>query len=169
MHLLTICGSLQSGGANRALLETLATLAPASVDVHESISIGQVPHFNPDLPEPAPESVQRLRAQIAAADAVVFATPEYAHSLPGVLKNALDWIVGSGDLYDKPVAVLAAAKSPDRGERGRDALETTLRAQGARVVASLTVVPEDVSTALRAVLQTLITEFAASRTDRPPP
>jgi NAD(P)H-dependent FMN reductase len=165
---LTICGSLQAGGANRALLETLVAVAPAGVDVHDSISIGEVPHFNPDLPEPGPDGVQLLRRQIAAADAVVIATPEYAHSLPGVLKNALDWIVGSGEFYEMPVAVLAAAKSPDRGERGRAALEATLRAQGARVEVSQTIVPEDTSTALRAVLQTLATEFAASRTGRPP-
>lgn len=168
MHVLTICGSLQARGANRALLETVAALAPASVDVHDSISIGMVPHFNPDLPEPAPGGVQRLREQIAAADAVVIATPEYAHSLPGVLKNALDWIVGSGELYGKPVAVLAAAKAPDRGERGRSALETTLQAQGARVVVSQTIVPENISTALPAMLDALSTEFAASTTARPP-
>lgn len=168
MHVLTICGSLQTRSANRTLLETLAALAPPNVDVHESISIGQVPHFNPDLPEPAPNAVQRLREQIAAADVVVIATPEYAHSLPGVLKNALDWIVGSGEFYGKPVAVIAAAKTADRGDRGRAALETTMRAQGARVVVSQTIIPEDTSTALRAVLQTLATEFAASRKDRPP-
>ena len=70
---------------------------------------------------------------------MLFASPEYAHSLPGSLKNALDWLVGSGELYEKPVAVLCGSPRPNGGVLGRQALEQTLKAQGAAIVVSATV------------------------------
>ncbi len=105
-------------------------------------SIDQLPHFNPDLERhgaSAPHPVQAFRGLLANADGVVFAAPEYAHSLPGVLKNALDWVVGSGELYGKPIAVLAASPRPDGAAMGRAALEQTLRAQGVVIAYSSTV------------------------------
>jgi lactoylglutathione lyase len=108
------------------------------VDIFESL--GQLPYFNPEIDvEPAPEAVAELRAAIQAADGLLIATPEYAHEMPGVLKNALDWLVGSGELYAKPVAILSAAPSAGRGEYARRAVEQTLAAQGSRVVLSATV------------------------------
>ena len=152
MHILTISGSLPKGSSNTALLVALADHAPDGVTVRRSISIDRLPHFNPDLeaddaPQPDTSSmpvgdldaVHLLRASLAAADAVVIATPEYAHSFPGVLKNALDWIVGSGELYGKPVAILCASPRPGGGQKGRDAIRQTLLAQGADVVVSETV------------------------------
>ena len=132
-----------------------------------STSVGDVPHFNPDCEADGPMggAVAKLRAELAAADAVLIATPEYAHALPGSLKNALDWIVGSGELYGKRVAVISAAPSPDRGINAREMLERTLHAQGAVVVSSATVQvthlesdelgPETVA-AVKAVLNALI-------------
>lgn len=76
---------------------------------------------------------------MAGTNGVLIASPEYAHSLPGSLKNALDWLVGSGELYERPVAVLGGAPRPNGGEKGRAALEQTLQAQGAVVVVSSTV------------------------------
>jgi len=120
------------------------------VEIVNAVSIGDIPHFNPDLERddrPPPAAVSTLRAQIGSADGVLIASPEYAHSLPGVLKNALDWIVGSGELYDKPVAILCASPRPDGCVHGRGAIEQTLRAQGAVIVVSTTVgvVAEDKS------------------------
>lgn len=111
------------------------------MEIVDSVSVGDVPPFNPDIERDgrAPAAVAILRSQIASADGVLVASPEYAHSLPGVLKNALDWIVGSGELYGKPVAVLCASPRPDGGVHGRAALEQTLRAQGAEIVVSATV------------------------------
>lgn len=77
---------------------------------------------------------------VKAADAVLIASPEYAFGVPGALKDALDWLVGSGDLYEKPVAVLSAAPSAERGANARADLERTLGGQGARVIASATIV-----------------------------
>lgn len=135
-------GSLQVRSANRALLRTAARVAPAGVEVVDAMSVGDVPPFNPDIERdggPAPAAVMAWREQFGSADAVLFASPEYAHSLPGSLKNALDWLVGSGELYEKPVAVLCGSPRPNGGAMGRQALEQTLRAQGATVAMSATV------------------------------
>ena len=141
MRILAICGSIQARSTNRALLRTARRIAPGAVDVVDSVPVGDVPHFNPDIERdgPAPAAVRELRAQVQAADGVLIASPEYAHSLPGVLKNALDWLVGSGELYGKRVAVLCASPRPEGCAHGREALERTLDAQGATVVVSVTV------------------------------
>jgi NAD(P)H-dependent FMN reductase len=138
VKLLGLCGSLQAGSSNAALLEVADAVAPA--DVHLSIfdDLAAVPAFNPDT-DPAPAPVEAFRAQLAAADGLLIATPEYAHGLPGSLKNLLDWMVGSGDLYDKRVVIVSGAPAVERGWHARDDLERTLRAQGARVLASQTV------------------------------
>lgn len=165
MHLLTINGSLQDVSANGTLLDVVGTSsALASGDVvTRSVSIGDVPHFRPDRDE-VPEPVERFRAQIAAADAVVIATPEYAHSLPGSLKNALDWIVGSGELYDKPVVILCATHATNRGGLGRAALEQTLRAQGAAVAESRSVVREEMVDQAAEIIELLRAEMTGRST-----
>lgn len=139
MKILAISGSLQARSANTLLLEAAHGLAPNDVEVSLFASVGDMPHFNPDLAEPVGGAVAELRADLDAADAVLIASPEYAHGMPGSLKNALDWIVGSGELYGKRVAVLCAAPSPERGTNAREMLERTLRAQGAEVVSSSTI------------------------------
>jgi chromate reductase len=141
MRILAVSGSLQARSSNSALLRTAHRVAPAGVDVVDSLSVGDVPPFNPDVEKegPAPAAVVEWRAQVAAADGVLIASPEYAHSLPGSLKNALDWLVGSGELYGKRVAVLCGSPRPNGGTLGRQALEQTLRAQGATIVVSATV------------------------------
>jgi chromate reductase len=141
MRILAVSGSLQARSSNRALLRTARRVAPAGLDVVDSVPVGDLPAFNPDTEHDgaAPDVVMAWRAQIAAADGVLIASPEYAHSLPGSLKNALDWVVGSGELYGKPVAVLCGSPRPDGGVLGRQALEQTLRAQGADIVVSGTV------------------------------
>jgi len=140
MRILAVCGSLQGRSSNRAMVRTAHRVASKGVEIVDSISVGDVPHFNPDLDAgTAPDAVRTLRSQVAEADGVLIASPEYAHSLPGSLKNALDWLVGSGELYGKRVAVLCGSPRPNGGVLGRGALEQTLRAQGASVVASTTV------------------------------
>jgi len=142
MRILAICGSLQAGSTNDALLAAAADQISGDLMVERSISTAEVPAFNPDLERDAmapPATVAILRSQVARADAVLIATPEYAHSLPGALKNALDWLVGSGDLYAKPVAIVAGSPRADGAQRARDALEQTLRAQGAAIVVSTTI------------------------------
>jgi len=142
VKILTISGSLQAASSNAALLDAVADVARPGAEVVRSISTGDLPHFNPDLEadgRSAPAAVDELRRQIGEADAVLIATPEYAHSLPGALKDALDWMVGSGSLYAKPVAIVAGSPREDGAARGRAALEQTLRAQGAEIVVSRTI------------------------------
>lgn len=110
ISLLAISGSLRRASSNTALLEAAATLAPPEISVVIYDGIGDLPHFNPDIPDDhAPPAVMRYRAALAAADGVIFSTPEYAHGLPGVLKNALDWIVGTSELVEKPVVLFNAS------------------------------------------------------------
>ncbi len=100
--------------------------------------VGRIPPFNSDV-EAAPAEVEAFRALVRAADGILFATPEYAHGMPGALKNALDWLVGSGELYGKRAVVVSAAPSADRAVHARADLERTLRAQGVQVLASFTI------------------------------
>ena len=141
VRILAVSGSLQARSSNARVLEAARRQAPEGVQVVLSTSVGEMPHFNPDCEADGPMggAVAEFRAELAAADAVLIATPEYAHALPGSLKNALDWIVGSGEFYGKRVAVISAAPSPDRGINAREMLERTLRAQGAVVVSSATI------------------------------
>lgn len=135
MRILAICGSLQSKSSNLTLLRLAAARAPEGVEVVFYEGLGTLPHFNPELEASAslPE-VQALRAAIAGSDALLIACPEYGHSLPGVLKNAIDWVIGSGELERKVVAITAAVPAIERGRLGLQALSGTLGAVRARIV-----------------------------------
>jgi NAD(P)H-dependent FMN reductase len=139
MRFLAISGSLRRVSSNTALLEAARVIAPAGVEIVLHDGIGALPHFNPDInDDETPWSVAAFRAALAASDGVIFSTPEYAHGLPGVLKNALDWLVGSGELVEKPVALFNA--SP-RSTYAVASLTEILTVMSARVIegASVTV------------------------------
>ena len=105
MRILAICGSLQANSSNLTLLRLAAARAPEGVEVVIYDGLGTLPHFNPDLEASAPlPEVQALRGALAGSDALLIACPEYGHSLPGALKNAIDWVIGSGELERKVVA-----------------------------------------------------------------
>ncbi len=110
LRILALCGSLRAASVNRALLRAAAALAPAGVEVVAFERLGELPHFNPDLDtELGPPAVEAFRAALREAGAVLISSPEYAHGVPGSLKNALDWLVGSGELVEKPVALLSGS------------------------------------------------------------
>ena len=110
VRLLAISGSLRAASSNTTLLHAAMRLAPANVAIEFCDALGELPYFNPDLDgETPPRAVSEFRAQLKAADGILICSPEYAHGVPGVLKNALDWIVSSGELMDKPVALLNAS------------------------------------------------------------
>jgi NAD(P)H-dependent FMN reductase len=141
MRIVAISGSLRRRSSNAALLRAAASVAPVGVEVVAFDGVGDLPHFNPDLDAEGldvPEPVRRLRETLAAADAIVISSPEYAHGVPGALKNLLDWLVSAGELVGKPVALLNAA--PAGGEYAQASLLETLRTMNWRVVeeASLT-------------------------------
>jgi chromate reductase, NAD(P)H dehydrogenase (quinone) len=126
-RILLISGSTRAASTNSALVRTALAVAPPGVDVVEYNGLAGLPHFNPDDDqEPLPAPVAELRAAIAAADAVLFCTPEYAGTLPGSLKNLLDWTVGATVLTDKPVAWVNAAADPRRGAGAHATLATVL-------------------------------------------
>jgi chromate reductase, NAD(P)H dehydrogenase (quinone) len=109
LHILTISGSLRAQSSNTAVLRALAALAPAWVELSHYDQLASLPYFNPDLDQESdtpPATVQRLRQLIATADLVLISSPEYAHGVPGALKNALDWLVSSHEFPNKPVALI---------------------------------------------------------------
>jgi chromate reductase, NAD(P)H dehydrogenase (quinone) len=109
LRLLAISGSLRRASTNTAALEALATLAPEGVKVLVYRDLAKLPPFNPDddvEDRRKPEPVETLRALIGASEALIIAAPEYAHGLPGALKNALDWLVASETFAGKPTALI---------------------------------------------------------------
>lgn len=109
VRVLAISGSLRRASINTAALEALARLAPEGVSVLVYRDLAKLPPFNPDEDvedEPKPEPVETFRQLVGASDAIVIAAPEYAHGLPGPLKNALDWLVASVEFPGKAVALL---------------------------------------------------------------
>ena len=136
MRILGLCGSLQRKSSNGALLEVAARALPADVSFEIYDGLRDLPHFDPDIEKdgPAPAPVTELRRAIAKSEALLIACPEYGHSLPGSLKNAIDWLIGSGELESKLVAITAAVPAPERGRRGLKALRDTLGAVSARIV-----------------------------------
>lgn len=112
LRLLTISGSLRTGSSNAALLDAAARVAPAGVVASRYSGLARIPAFSPDLvveDRPAPVAVAEWRKALARADAVLLSSPEYAHGIPGAVKNALDWVVATGELVGKPVGILSAS------------------------------------------------------------
>jgi Predicted flavoprotein len=110
LEFLAISGSLRHASSNSALLRAAAMLAPPGTRITPFEGLGGLPYFNPDLDtNPPPPAVRDFRERIAAADGLVISSPEYAHGVPGVLKNALDWLVGGDEIVGKPVGLLNAS------------------------------------------------------------
>jgi len=139
MHLLTVSGSLRAVSSNGAVLEAIAALAPPHVRVTRFTGLADLPAFNPDLDGEGatpPVAVAQWRAAIAGVDAMVICSPEYAHGVPGSLKNALDWLVSGPDVPGLPVAVVNATT---RAHHAHDSLLETLRTMSAEVVEAASV------------------------------
>ena len=132
IRILGISGSLRAASSNTRLLQGCAQLAPEGVELHLFEGLGALPHYNADLDnETPPPEVASFREQIAAADAIIVSSPEYARGVPGSLKNALDWLVGSTHVVEKPVALLNG--SP-RATYSQQSLAITLRTISANLI-----------------------------------
>jgi NAD(P)H-dependent FMN reductase len=134
MRLVAISGSLRSRSSNGELLRALARIAAPAIDLEIYDGLGSLPHFNPDLDQEGmqlPEPVQALRRKIADADGLVISSPEYAHGVPGALKNALDWLVGGPEMVYKPIALLNP--SP-RSVHAQASIAETLRTMSTTLV-----------------------------------
>lgn len=111
IKILGIAGSLRQASYNRAALRTAVSLVPAGASL-DTAEIGNLPLFSEDLEKPLPPVVAEFKAKIRAADAILFVTPEYNYSVPGVLKNAIDWGTrpyGDNAWSGKPAAIMGAS------------------------------------------------------------
>ena len=132
MRFLAISGSLRAASSNTALLRALAARAPNDVEIEVCDLIGALPIFNPDLEgERTPAPVIALAQKVHAADGLIIACPEYAHGIPGGLKNALDWLVSRDEIPFKPVML---AHASHRGQFVLEALSEVLQTMSLDVV-----------------------------------
>ena len=138
MQILAISGSLRSGSSNTAVLQAAKRVAPEGTEVVIYGGLADLPHFNPDLgnEEVAP-SVTDFRQQMKRSDAVLLSSPEYAHGVPGTLKNALDWLVSSGETVSKPFALINTSPRSVHAQASLREILTTMAA-GVVPAASIT-------------------------------
>lgn len=126
---VTMVGSLRAGSQNRILAEALPALAPAGVEIEPLASLGGLPHYDADIQARGfPAEVSALGEAIRAADGVVIVSPEYNYSIPGVLKNAIDWLsrLPEQPFVKKPVAIQSVSPGPAGGTRMQHHLRQAL-------------------------------------------
>jgi NAD(P)H-dependent FMN reductase len=165
VRILALCGSLQARSGNLTLLETAARRAPAGVTVTLFDGLRHLPPFDPDLEAHGEHTaVAAFRRALSSSDAVLIASPEYGHSLPGSLKNAIDWVIGTAELERKIVAITCAVPHQERGRMGLAALRGTLGAVSATLTFDEPIVKgPDFEPAIDAVLLTLVEAIEARR------
>jgi chromate reductase len=149
MRVLAISGSLRRESHNTRLLEGARRLLPPGVELERFEQLADIPPYNEDHEQFAPLAVAALKAAIAAADAVLIATPEYNGSIPGQLKNALDWVSrppAQSPLRGKPAAVLGASTSLFGAVWAQAELRKVLATIGARVVDRELPIPQALET-----------------------
>jgi chromate reductase, NAD(P)H dehydrogenase (quinone) len=139
MRVLGISGSLRRDSLNSALLRAAAERLPGGAELEVFERLRELPPYDADVEanEPEPEAVEELRAAMREADAVLVATPEYNHSIPGALKNALDWAsrpAGQSALAGTPAAVVGASTGMFGAVWAQAELRKVLGAMGGRVV-----------------------------------
>ena len=138
---VALVGSLRAASINRQIAELAAQSAPDGVEVIVFEGLGDLPFYNEDIDTAdAPAAVTALRAAAGAADAALVVTPEYNGSIPGVLKNAIDWLSrpwGDGALKEKPLAVIGTALGRYGGAWAHDEARKSFGIAGARVVESI--------------------------------
>jgi chromate reductase len=133
LNIVTICGSLRKNSYNASLARLLPSLAPPDMTITAAPGYASFPHFNQDLPVPA--DVMVLADAVRAADGVIIVSPEYGWTIPGALKNALDWISKTKDqpFKDKPIALQSASVGPLGASRMQYHMRQTLAAIDALV------------------------------------
>ena len=141
MKILAISGSLRTKSYNTSIIKALENI-DTSIEIYNDL--GKLPFFNPDLDnhtlkvDNSPILVQELRKAIALSDAIIISTPEYAFEIPGVLKNALDWLVSSGEIVHKPVAIISASTSGMGGDKANIVLMNLVKVLTGNISKQLT-------------------------------
>jgi chromate reductase, NAD(P)H dehydrogenase (quinone) len=129
--ILAICGSTRAQSANLSIIHYVGELFPDEVEMEIYGELSALPHFNPDLDkERAPDIIETLREKVKDADGVLICTPEYVFSLPGALKNAIEWCVSTTIFSEKPVALITASAS---GTKAHDSLQLVMKTIGADI------------------------------------
>jgi chromate reductase, NAD(P)H dehydrogenase (quinone) len=131
MNVLALAGSLRAASINVAFCRAAQRLAPPAMRITVYGELGSLPLFNPDLEVTPPRAVAEFRAAIGGADALILASPEYAHGISGVMKNALDWLVSYEGFVAKPVVVI---NSSPRAHHAYDSLLQVLKTMSATLV-----------------------------------
>ncbi|WP_339206157.1 NADPH-dependent FMN reductase [Paenibacillus sp. FSL K6-3182] len=135
IKILAISGSLRQNSSNTSLMKAVIGLAPANMEFTIYGGLGDLPHFNPDMDiDEGPVPVRELRALLEETDGVLICTPEYGNGVPGVLKNALDWLVSTTAFMNKPTAVISASPTPMGGDKAHASLLLTLKMINADIV-----------------------------------
>jgi chromate reductase, NAD(P)H dehydrogenase (quinone) len=129
IHILAISGSLREVSSNTALLQAAIALSPKNVEMRLYRGLGDLPHFNPDLEPMEPPAVTDLRRQLRWSDGLIISCPEYAHGVPGVLKNALDWLVSGEEFVGKPIALFNASSRAIHAQASLTEIVTTMAGQ----------------------------------------
>ncbi len=125
LRIIAICGSTRQQSTNHTLINIISEMYASTAEITSFEGLAELPHFNPDLDnQMPPPAVSAFRDLLRAADGVLICTPEYAMGVPGSLKNALDWLVSSMELSQKPVALITASSV---GELAHQSLTATLR------------------------------------------
>ena len=178
VRILAVSGSIRRDSTNSALLRAAREAAPQDVEFSLYEGMGALPIFNPDQTDPLAAGPAELRRALQACDGILISAPEYAHGVPGGLKNLLDWMVGWGELAETPVALWHASVY---GEHAKASLAEILKTMSMRVVpeAGLTLnlrgkKPAEIEPILalpetRATLQQALITFAGSIRARPRP
>ncbi len=135
---VAIVGNLRADSYNQLLLDNVIRLSPDDLEIYQFPRFAEIPLFNEDHARTGPpDAVAELQAEVRAADALVIATPEYNYGVPGVLKNALDWISmppGNSGLEGKPIALVGASPSILGTARAQSQLRQSLVATDSHVV-----------------------------------
>ncbi|HTE44535.1 MAG TPA: NADPH-dependent FMN reductase [Gemmatimonadaceae bacterium] len=139
-QVLVVLGSLQARSSNGTLARALLSHLGGGVSITFTRALYDLPPFNADVEAGTPPAVVGVwREELAAADIVLFATPEYAFGIPGSLKNALDWVVGTGEFVGKRVALLGVSTMGSGASFALEALDRTIRVMSAEVIGMLSV------------------------------
>lgn len=131
IKLLALSGSLRKASYNTAMLEALSELSPPNVEISIFRKLGELPLFNPDTESESHPVFESLRSELGRAQGLVIASPEYAHGISGLMKNALDWLVSGEEFVDMPVVILNA--SP-RSNHALSALKEVVTTMSGRII-----------------------------------
>jgi chromate reductase, NAD(P)H dehydrogenase (quinone) len=127
IKILAISGSLRASSSNTKILKAIERLVPGNIEFNIYPGLSGIPHF--DDADDVPAAVSAWRKELQEADAVLICTPEYAFGVPGTLKNALDWTVSSGELVNKPLALITASTGGDKAHAAFLQIFTALSAK----------------------------------------